>query len=516
MARDYTKIKGILQIILIALLIIALPIPALSGTSVNVDVDSWVYPAIERLASFGLIESGLINTRPLTRMEMARLTGEAMGLMAERKPGDEVDGLTLYLLKRLKKEFRDELSNLGMIGDVKVKTVIKPIDEMKIGYHFLDGNYTIYNNDGIRYGDNHNASLQISGHSDLFDTISLYYQPIFEYNQNLDDEEKTGIDLKKGYAKLNLGNIEFEIGRDSMWWGPGYHGSLLMTNNAEPFDMVKVSNPRPILLPWIFRYLGPFKAAWFITKLEKDRPIPEPYLYGLRLNIKPLPTLELGMSHIAIFGGEGRELSFTETLEVLYSNRNLSGKQESNQQFAVDFSFWIHDMDRITTLFRAIKFYGEIGAEDTGYPPDRRAHLVGLLFNDLLLAGKTDLRIEYVNTSPGQGPDCWYQHGYYPAFYQGRVFGHHVGSNAEDIFARVTSHLTNDLIAGIDIDMERRGLSKAIQEKHYQVGIDLSYNITDMIEVKTRYGFERVDNLNFVDGEDKIRHFFGGELTIRF
>ena len=108
MARDYTKIKGILQIILIALLIIALPIPALSGTSVNVDVDSWVYPAIERLASFGLIESGLINTRPLTRMEMARLTGEAMGLMAERKPGDEVDGLTLYLLKRLKKEFRED------------------------------------------------------------------------------------------------------------------------------------------------------------------------------------------------------------------------------------------------------------------------------------------------------------------------------------------------------------------------------------------------------------------------
>jgi len=182
-ARDYTKIKGILQIIQIALLIIALPIPALSGTSVNVDVDSWVYPAIERLASFGLIESGLINTRPLTRTELARLTGEAMGLIAERKPGDEVDGLTLYLLKRLKKEFRDELSNLEMIDDVKVKTVIKPIDEMKIGYHFLDGNYTIYNNDGIRYGDNHNASLQISGHSDLFDTISLYYQPIFEYNQ---------------------------------------------------------------------------------------------------------------------------------------------------------------------------------------------------------------------------------------------------------------------------------------------------------------------------------------------
>jgi len=502
--------------ILLFLLIIALPIPALSETSVNVNADSWVYPVLERLASSGLIESGLINTRPLTRTEVARLTGEAMGLMAERKPGYEVDGLTLSLLKRLKKEFRDELSNLGMIDNVKVKTFIKPIDEMKIGYHLLDENYTSYNNDGIRYGNNHNASLEISGHSQFFDTISLYYQPIFEYNQNLDNEENTGVDLKKGYAKLNLSNIEFEIGRDSMWWGPGYHGSLLMTNNAEPFDMVKISNPRPILLPWIFRYLGPFKATFVLSKLEKNRPIPEPYLYGLRLNIKPLPTLELGMSHIAIFGGEGRGLSFTDTLEVLYSNRNLSGEKQSNQQVAVDFSFWIKDIDRITRLLRSVKVYGEIGAEDTGYPPDRRAYLVGLLFKDLFLTGKTDLRIEYVNTSPGQGPDSWYLHSQYPAFYKGRVFGHHVGSNAEDIFARVTTYLTNDLIAGIDIDMENSGLSRATQKTQYQFGVDLSYNITDMIGVKGRYGFERAENINFVDGENKNRHFFGVELTIGF
>jgi len=512
-ARDYTKIKGILQIILIALLIIALPIPALSGTSVNVDVDSWVYPAIERLASFGLIESGLINTRPLTRTELARLTGEAMGLIAERKPGDEVDGLTLYLLKRLKKEFRDELSNLGMIDDVKVKTVIKPIDEMKIGYHFLDGNYTIYNNDGIRYGDNHNASLQISGHSDLFDTISLYYQPIFEYNQSLDDEEKTGIDLKKGYAKLNLGNIEFEIGRDSMWWGPGYHGSLLMTNNAEPFDMVKVSNPRPILLPWIFRYLGPFKAAWFITKLEKDRPIPEPYLTGLRLNFKPIPILELGVSRVVVMGGKGRPgLKGNDILKIITGgNIETSSEDTSNQIASLDFNLRLG-------FLRNTEIYGEWGGEDEASGlPTKNGYLAGIYIPRMTRDGKVDLRIEYANNHVSGAPDVWYNHSVYGTYtYEGSIIGHHMGSDAEDIFARATSYLTNDLIAGIDIDMERRGLSKAIQEKHYQFGVDLSYNITDMIGVKGRYGFERVNNLNFVDGEDKIRHFFGGELTIRF
>jgi len=505
-----------LRFVLIFLVIFTFPTLSLSETSVNVNLDSWVYPALERLASIGLIESGLMNTKPLTRMEVARLTGEAMVLMAERKPGDDTDRLTLYLLERLKKEFRDELSILGTIHNVKIETFIKPIDEISVKYRLLDGSYSIYNNDGIPYGDDNNASLEFSGRCKFFDTISLYYQPIYSFNQSLRAEEKTDFKLLRGYIKFNLGNAEFEIGRDSMWWGPGCHGSLLMTNNAEPFDMVKISNPGPILLPWIFRYIGPFKVTFILSKLDEERPVSKPYIYGLRLNAKPLPTLELGISHIAIFGGEGVDLSFYETIEVLYSNKNLTGNKESNQQFAVDFSLWIHNTAPLTRLSRSVKVYGELGAEDTGRPPDRRAYLVGLLFKDLFLTGRTDLQIEYVNTSPSSVPNSWYQHGKYPAFYKGRVFGHHVGTDAEDIFVRFIGYLTNNLIAGIDFDAETRGTSEAIREKHYQFGVDLSYNITDMIEIKGRYGFERVDNYNFVDGRDKDYHFFGGELTIRF
>jgi len=91
-----------------------------------------------------------------------------------------------------------------------------------------------------------------------------------------------------------------------------------------------------------------------------------------------------------------------------------------------------------------------------------------------------------------------------------------VGTDAEDIFVRFIGYLTNNLIAGIDFDAETRGTSEAIREKHYQFGVDLSYNITDMIEIKGRYGLERVDNYNSVDGVNKDYHFFGGELTIRF
>jgi len=83
----------------------------------------------------------------------------------------------------------------------------------------------------------------------------------------------------------------------------------------------------------MLRYLGPFKATFLLSKLEDDRPILEPCLYGLRLNIKPIPSLELGVSHIAIFGGEDVGLRLSEITEILYSNQNLTGYKERGKYF---------------------------------------------------------------------------------------------------------------------------------------------------------------------------------------
>ena len=45
--------------------------------SPNVPLDSWVYPAIERLAAQGLVKSAFLNVRPWTRMECVGLMNEA-------------------------------------------------------------------------------------------------------------------------------------------------------------------------------------------------------------------------------------------------------------------------------------------------------------------------------------------------------------------------------------------------------------------------------------------------------
>lgn len=506
--------KPKLQLSLIFFLIFAFPVLSVSKTSVNVDLDNWTYLALEKLASVGLIESGLMNSRPLTRMEMAGFTGEALRLVAEREPGGDIGELALYLLERLKRELRDELSILGVVDDEKVMTFIKPMNEIEIKYHLLDGDYSFYNNDGIRYRDDHNASLEFSGTIKLFGTISLYYQPILKYNQNLDDEEKTEFELLKGYIKFNLGNMEFEIGRDSLWWGPGHHGSLLMTNNAEPFDMVKISNPQPILLPWVFRYLGPFKFTGFVTRLEENRVVPEPYLTGLRLNFKPLPILEVGASRVVMMGGKGRpDLDADDILKVI-TGENISGVEEdtSNQIASIDFSLRFG-------FLRNTEIYGEWGGEDeAGGFPSREGYLAGIYIPRITRDATIDLRVEYANNHVDKSPNVWYNHSVYGTgyTYEGSIIGHHMGSDAEDVFVRATAYLTNNLMVGIDFDAEERGKSNPSPEERYRFGMDLSYNVGDMIEIKGRCGFERVRNHNFMDGVEENYHFFCSELKIRF
>src|ERR1700753_4502301 len=45
--------------------------------STYVPIESWVYPAIERLAMAGYIQTAFAGLRPWTRMESARLVAEA-------------------------------------------------------------------------------------------------------------------------------------------------------------------------------------------------------------------------------------------------------------------------------------------------------------------------------------------------------------------------------------------------------------------------------------------------------
>ncbi len=284
----------------------------------NVPLDNWAYEGLDKLAGFGLIQSDVKGMRPYTRLEVGRLVSEALDTEKEKKL--ELPSLIEYFLDKFKREYKQELAYYGHgKAEPPAALSIKPIDEAKTDYVYssgqpkqfvntgkivqypygggdivgYEGTPLLPNNQGVVYGNGSNYSFQFASSFQALDLFSGYIEPIFLVRQNSTPGTATGgvpgtvgeldsneIDLLTGYVKFSpLDFLEIEVGRDSMWWGQGYAGTLLLTDNAPPLDMIKVSNPTAIILPGFLSYLGPFKYSFFWARLEDNRDYPHT-LYG--------------------------------------------------------------------------------------------------------------------------------------------------------------------------------------------------------------------------------------------
>jgi hypothetical protein len=521
-------LRGLFLILLLSFYFVPSAWPS---SSVNVPLDSRVYAALEKLESYGLIDSALAGTKPYSRLEAARLVGEAMNRWRQIADQGKFSRFARYemipfLLKEMEEEFKGELIERGDLVGTQPGTYWKFVDGINLRYQYQShdpvtraqgGNpsthkvYPIYNNDGIVYRKYNNFTADLQGEIRLWNHLSLFYRPIVKAFQ----DEDTRVDLRQGYGKLEAWNLELEVGRDQLWWGPGSHGSLLMSNNARSFDLVKLSNSYPYRIP----LLGPLKFNLFVSQLDNEAPsIEDPALFGMRFNLKPHPVIELGVSYLSIFDGEGRKsLSSSDYLSALFGSSNKSGtKAESNKQISIDLSLRWPNMDRVLPLAKSAKLYGEVGAEDHGALPDRRAYIVGLGFYDLFLLGRMDFKAEYACTSPTSNPIAWYVHPEYPPLFHERIFGHHVGSNAEDIFGRLTFSILKNLVLGVDFDLETQGKRETQTTKSYQTGVDLDIYINRWVSVFGRYIYERFEDRDQIAGGSEDSHMGGVEVRIKF
>jgi hypothetical protein len=515
-----------------------------AGSSINVPLGDWSYDAIDKLVGFGLIQSEVKGTRPYSRLEMARLVKEAFRLKEERTTPQSP--VATQFLDRLQHEYESELAQLGWgSSTTPVSTFVKPIEELKLRYVYSDGEprrFTgfpgigtsiratdgtpmIYNNDGVVYGQNHNFTLQTSSSMVLADILSGYIEPILMARQNVNDLPNVGDvrgDVLKGYGKLSPWNVEIEAGRDSLWWGQGYHGTLVMTNNAWPLDMVKITNPNPTLLPWIFQYLGPFKYTVFVAWLEEDRDHPHANLGGMRLNSKPLPTLELGMTSNFLFGGEGVPGLTLSDLWTLITFREGSGtfKRKADGLPAFDFRWQV-------PFLRNTEIYGEYGGEDTGGFSrwdeiifKDIGYILGIYVPRVTDDGRLDFRFEYAHNAHrvDETPGFWYGHTIYRSGYthDGLIMGHHMGPDAQDAFTR-TSYRLQAWTFGLDYDYMENGITLSpVQEKTHQWGSDITYDFTNNVSLKVRCGYEIVKNFNMTADDDRDDHLLMTELSWRF
>jgi hypothetical protein len=182
---------------------------------------------------------------------------------------------------------------------------------------------------------------------------------------------------------------------------------------------------------------------------------------------------------------------------------------------AMDLTLTIQNLGRFVPLFDSVKLYGEWGAEDTGLPPDRRAYLVGIALNDVLHWDNLKLRIEYANTSPNSVPGAWYNHRLYPMQYNGRVFGHFIGSDAEGFVAELSQDRLGRYSYKLEFDKRRKGLQTEIfTQDTSEIYLEIGYEWLDKSKVMFRYGYERIQNFLNVAEDNRNNHFAGIEIQL--
>ncbi|MCJ7499670.1 capsule assembly Wzi family protein, partial [bacterium] len=405
--------------------------PAAAAASGNVPLDSDVYRSLDLLTAKGLLRSHLAGTRPITWAEVHRLVEEAKErLKVLEEANREVNSAARVALKGLEKLIYDRLMGSARVGSGPTYAAVH---DPTVNMAYLEGDPSsipgikasqhalVYNNGGIDPDEGTTTSVSAEAEGAL-GPFHLQLYPRLTTGE--EDREL----LHRGSLRVGgLAGLELNIARESLWWGQGVHGGLYLTNNASPLPMVHLSTPHPSILPWIFRYLGPFRFELFVSELEEDRAVPEPYFMGLRTNFRPFYALEIGLTNMVMTGGEGRpEVSFGDLFGIFFGGNDVDGDKSNN----------IAGIDLRLNL-PGWQFYLEFGGEDeAGGLPSKPAGLAGFYFPDL--AGSLDLRVEYADLAYTEEiAGVWYRHSTYTDgyTYDGRILGHHVGGGGRDLFA---------------------------------------------------------------------------------
>jgi len=240
------------------------------------------------------------------------------------------------------------------------------------------------------------------------------------------------------YLGVRLGNWLLSAGFVDRWWGPGWDGSLILSNNARPipalaFDRLSTD---PFDLP-VLRWLGPWRLASFMGQLEGDRDFPDALLFGLRFELRPHPTLQLGFSRTAQWCGEGRPCGLSTFWDLLIGNDNDQSleDQPGNQLAGFDLR-WSWPGGRIPLAIYA----QAIGEDEAGSLPSKYLGLFGLeawgsagTYAYRIHVEYADTACDFLNSPPEFG--CAYTNVIYTDGYRyrDRVIGHAMDADGESI-----------------------------------------------------------------------------------
>ncbi len=441
-----------------------------------VPLDSWVYPAFDRLAALGYVQTAFLGLRPWTRMECARLVEEARTLAAENSASPQE---VLKSIQDLELEFRMEIVpsseqhklNIGLDSVYTRFTGIQG-SSLRDSYHF---GQTLNNDFGRPYAEGFNMVAGLKAQATA-GPLAFFIQAEYQHApaepqlsstvQNLIAvadvrpflaQTVTGKDevrILDGYVALNAKNFQISFGKQSLWMSTTRTGSLLLSNNATPVLMLRVSRVTPFKLPGPFKLMGPIRTESFLGRLTGHQfifsdpryygPIlrSQPYIHGEKISFKPTPNLEFGLGVTGLFGGDGMAANLGSFRRSVFGTGNADpgyANDPGDRRSGFDFSY------RIPGLRNWLVLYNDSLAEDEFSPlgyPRRSAMSPGIYLPKMPGIPKLDLRLEaaYTNLPGLRNAAYFYFNNRYHSGYtnDGLLLGNTVGRQGVSLEGRTT------------------------------------------------------------------------------
>ncbi len=237
-----------------------------------------------------------------------------------------------------------------------------------------------------------------------------------------------------------LGNFAVAASTLDRWWGPGWDGSLVLSNNARPIPALTINRNFTDAFPSrLLSWLGPWDLSVLFGQMEQERTVADTRFFGLRFSFRPLSTLEIGLSRTAQWCGEGRPCDLETFAKLVAGNDNLgddgvAAETEPGNQLA--------GMDIRWSLARfqlPLAVYAQaIGEDEAGGFPSRFLAQFGIeawghwgnRWSWRWFGEVTDTSCGFYES--GDNFNCAYNHGIYQDGYRyrGRPVGHGADNDA--------------------------------------------------------------------------------------
>jgi hypothetical protein len=447
-------------------------------------MDSWIYPALDRLHALGYLDTAFMGIRPWTRLQIAwMLEQDAAKIQFNANKDPQAYEIYYAVWNNIEPTVAHPTTFLHprtVLGSVY--TEIRGISgtPLRDSYHL---GQTIINDYGRPYASGFNNYTGFSTRTRA-GRFSLYFRGEFQhapgatgYSQNLAQFLSEQIDYIPynpaiRYDDLPAGNIpasnnfrvmeanlsfhllgnEISLGKTDHWLGPDKGTAMSWSNNAENIYSFQINDVQPFRIPLLSMLTGPFRYEFFVGSLKGHTYPNSPWVHMEKLSFKPTRNLEMGFDRTIIWGGLGHEPVTLHTfLQSFFSFQNVtaavkgSAKDPGARFSSFDFNYRLPFLRNWVTLYADSLVHDDVSPVDA---PRRASVAPGIYLSHFPRLPKLSLRVEAVSTDPVSNHDQLGQFMEYEAIQKqgttnkGNTFGSWIGRENKGGQAWLTWHFS--------------------------------------------------------------------------